>query len=223
MTVALSGMNLAVEDWGLVDYEEAFARQQRLVEERLAGRGHDLLVLTEHPPTITLGRRGGCDDLCYPEQEYEARGLSLQRVNRGGLATAHEPGQLVAYPILQLNKQDLRQYIQTFLQTVIALLGDYGLTGQLKEKAPGVWVDNKKICSFGIALKKWTTSHGIALNVNNTLQAFTTIVPCGVGTEQMTSMALELGRPVKMSDIKSRFVHHFCMQFGFSPVTGKLS
>lgn len=210
-----SGNSLYVEDWGLVAYSEAFERQQRMVEKRLSGRRRDTLVLTEHPPTITLGRRGSGNDLRFAEAEYVGRGIALQRVNRGGLATAHEPGQLVAYPILLLKTQDLRLYIQNFLQSVVALLEDYGLRGQVMDQSPGVWVNNRKICSFGIALKKWTTSHGIALNVNNRLVAFDTIVPCGVDTEQMTSIGQELGTSVDMHEVKSRFVNHFCTIFDF--------
>lgn len=213
------GSILDVEDWGLVDYCEAFDRQQRMVEERLSGRGRDTLVLTEHPPTITLGRRGSDNDLRFAEAAYESYGISLQRVNRGGLATAHEPGQLVAYPILLLKTQDLRLYIQKFLQTVVTLLEDYGLDGQVKDRSPGVWVNNRKICSFGIALKRWTTSHGIALNVNNRLQAFATIVPCGVAAEEMTSIRQELGVPVDAQEVKSLFVKHFCTLFDFQQTT----
>ncbi len=207
--------DLVLQDWGLLDYSDALQRQEQLVSNHLAGQGQDTLVLVEHPATVTLGRRGSEADLRLAESYFTARGVTLQNINRGGLATAHEPGQLVAYPILLLKKKDLRWFAQAFLQVVVALLADYGLSGVLKEGEPGVWVEGRKICSFGIALKKWVSSHGIALNVNNDLSTFDMIVPCGRPTEVVTSMQKELGRQVPMAELRQRFVHHFVAAFAY--------
>jgi len=209
---------LVVEDWGLLDYRQAFDRQADLVQSHLVGQGVDTLVLVEHPPTVTLGRRGSEADLRFAEPVYSIRGVSLQSINRGGLATAHEPGQLVAYPVLALQRKDVRWFARTFLGAIVSLLGDYGLEGRLKDGEPGVWVNDRKICSFGIALKKWVCSHGIALNVNNDLTTFDMIIPCGRPQEIVTSMARELGGELPMAELRERFVGNFAEAFDYCPV-----
>jgi lipoate-protein ligase B len=204
---------LNIEDWGVLDYQVALERQTEMVQQYMAGQGTDTLVLVEHPATVTLGRRATGDDLRMSEAEMVARQVSLQRINRGGLATAHEPGQLVAYPILLLKKRDLHWFANNFLGAVIDLLAEYGLQGELKAGEPGVWVSGRKICSFGIALKKWVCSHGIALNVNNDLTTFATIIPCGRPSEVVTSMSRELGYALDLSEVKQQFCRHFSTVF----------
>jgi len=211
---------LQVQDWGVVIYNEACVRQNAMVQALLSGRGTNALILTEHPPTVTLGRRAGDSDLRCRDGEFAQRGVTLQRVNRGGLATAHEPGQLVVYPVLELPVRDLRHFTSSFLQVVVDLLAQYDVVGELKPGSPGVWVKGRKICSFGIALKRWVTSHGIALNLHNDLSTFALIVPCGVPNEQITSLTRETGKPVDMQQIKEQVVKLFCQQFGYQPVYG---
>ena len=206
---------LKIEDWGVLDYDVALERQAAMVQRYLAGQGQDTLVLVEHPATVTLGRRGSAADLRLTERELIRRKVSLQKINRGGLATAHEPGQLVAYPILLLKRRDLHWFSSGFLTAVILLLEDYGLHGELKTGEPGVWVDGKKICSFGIALKKWVCSHGIALNVNNDLSTFKAIIPCGRPGEIVTSMCHELASPLNLNDVKQKFSKHFSALFSY--------
>ncbi|MCK5914484.1 MAG: lipoyl(octanoyl) transferase LipB [Desulfuromusa sp.] len=206
---------LDVKDWGLTEYGAAFERQTGMVLARLAGRADDTLVFVEHPATVTLGRRATRTDLHFPESIFSERGIALQRINRGGLATAHEPGQLVVYPIVKLKKKDLRGFADQFLHVVVNFLADYGVQGYLKDGEPGVWVEGRKICSFGIALKKWVSSHGIALNINNSLETFTMIVPCGRPEEMVTSLSRELERPVDMAEAKGRFLKHFCVAFDY--------
>lgn len=219
MTPAVSdNPPLHIEHWGLTPYREAYKRQNRMVDEHLAGRGRDTLALVEHPPTVTLGRRAGVADLHLSEETYARHGVELVRINRGGLATAHEPGQLVAYPILALPKHDLRWYAQTFLTAVVALLEDFGLEGTLREQDPGVWIQGRKVCSFGIAVKKWVACHGIALNLNNSLETFSMIVPCGHPDEIVTSVAREIGRSVALDEVRERFVAYFSEAFGFQPI-----
>ncbi len=215
MTSHQQPTTLRLENWGLLDYQEALTRQEQLVQKHLQGHGTDTLILVEHPATVTLGRRGSAADLKMAQSLFESRGVSLQNINRGGLATAHEPGQLVAYPIVLLKKKDLRWFADSFLQAVIAVLADYSLAGALKTGEPGVWVNGRKICSFGIALKRWVSSHGIALNVNNNLSTFDMIVPCGRPEEVVTSMARELDRPPPMAELQQRFVKHFSQAFDY--------
>lgn len=211
---------LHVQDWGVVIYNEACNRQNAMVQALLSGSGNNTLILTEHPPTVTLGRRAGESDLRCGEGEFAHRGVTLQRVNRGGLATAHEPGQLVIYPVLELPVKDLRHFTSGFLKVVVDLLAQYDVAGELKPGNPGVWVAGRKICSFGIALKRWVTSHGIALNLNNDLSTFGLIVPCGVANEQVTSLARETGTSVDTQQIKEQMVTLFCQEFGYQPVYG---
>ena len=207
---------LVVADWGLTDYSMAFERQAEMVKLRLAGANRDTLVLVEHPATVTLGRRATDSDLCLPERQYSEEGIILQKINRGGLATAHEPGQLVAYPVVELKIKDVRWFAQGMLEIVIQVLNEFEVAGYLKTGEPGVWVNGKKICSFGIALKKWVSSHGIAFNVNNSLTTFATIVPCGRPAEIVTSLSRELDRPVDIAHVKTLFVEFFCKQFHYS-------
>ncbi|WP_303722568.1 lipoyl(octanoyl) transferase LipB [Malonomonas rubra] len=208
---------LIVEDWGLLKYEQSFERQNRLLLELQAGQRPDTLVMVEHPAVVTLGRRGSVEDLKIPQSEFNSSGVELKNINRGGLATAHEPGQFVAYPIVVLKKKDLRWYADSLLKVVVAVLHEYGLEGVLKKGEPGVWVNGGKICSFGIAVKKWCSMHGIALNVNNDLKTFGLIVPCGRPQETVTSIVRELGSPVDMDELKQYFVSKFCTTFSYQP------
>ncbi len=209
---------ITISDWGLLDYSEALGRQMELLSLRLDGKVGDQLILLEHPATVTLGRRGGAGDLLLDETLFPERGISLERIKRGGMATAHEPGQLVAYPILALKKKDIRWYADGVLGSVVDLLADYGVQGVLKPGEPGVWVAGKKICSFGIALKKWISCHGAAVNLNNDLATFSTIIPCGHPGEVVTSLSAVLGHRVDMSKAKRQFVDHFCRRFSYSPM-----
>ena len=215
MAPSLMETPLVVVDWGRLEYETAFSRQQDMVSGLLAGTIRDNLILVEHPPTVTLGRRATGADLHCSEQALRAQGVVLQRINRGGLATAHEPGQLVAYPITRLKRHDVRWFADSFLNVVVSVLADFGVKGELKQGEPGVWVNGKKICSFGIALKKWISSHGIAVNINNSLATFNLIVPCGRPREVVTSLRQELGHEVDMNLVKKRFVGHFCTAFAY--------
>lgn len=206
---------LNVELWGVVGYEEALKSQQEMQLRRIKGEIEDTLVMVEHPPVVTLGLRGGDDDLrCSPDR-FGQGDVALYNINRGGFATAHEPGQLVAYPIVLLKKKDLRWYSLTFLQSLADTLADFNLDAEFHEGEPGLWVNGSKIASFGIAVKKWVSSHGIALNVNNDLATFDLIVPCGKPGEKVTSMRREVGYGLSMDDVAGRFLGHFCDRFAY--------
>ncbi len=207
--------DLEILDWGLLDYEEAFHRQKRLVEERINGCASDRLVLVEHPPVVTIGRRGSLRDLNVSGDSLRQKGVALFDVDRGGMTTFHGPGQLVAYPILQLRNRDLHEYVQTLLKATADLLERYGLNPEFKEGEPGIWVNSAKIASIGIAVRKWVSYHGIAVNVNTDLQTFNIIIPCGRPEERITSMAMELRRPVKMHEVKECFIESFARFFGY--------
>jgi lipoic acid synthetase len=213
-----STSRLQVLDWGLLPYGEALKLQEALVAERLAEISPDRLVVVEHPPVITIGRSGSLKDLRDTEAALNRRGALVFHVDRGGMATFHGPGQLVAYPILKLSKKDLHLYLKMLLDTVAAMLRSYGLKPGLKSGRPGVWTDSAKIASVGISARRWVTYHGLALNVNTDLHWFDTISPCGSPDEKITSMERELGRPLDLSEVKARFIETFCRVFEY-PLT----
>jgi len=212
---AISFKTLKILDWGPLPYGQALKRQMALVEERIAGLPPDHLVLVEHPPVVTMGRSGGLKDLRISKEALKQSGIDLYTVDRGGMATFHGPGQLVAYPIIKLQTKDLHQYLYTLLHTVATVLKGYSLEPIFKEGRPGIWVGSSKIASVGIAVRRWVAYHGIALNVNTDLQAFNVIVPCGHPGETITSMAQELGKSVDLEEVKRCFIEEFCKSFKY--------
>lgn len=209
--------DLEVLDLGRMAYDKALELQLRMHEERLLDLVPDRLVLVEHPPVITLGRGGGQTDLLVGQSELDRRGVALHQVDRGGKATFHGPGQLVAYPILKLRNKDLHAYMENMLTAVATVLEAYGLKPELGLRGPGVWVGGAKIASIGMAVRKWVTYHGIALNVNTDLDWFSLINPCGYSEERMTSMARQCGRELHADAVAALFVEAFCRQFAFTP------
>lgn len=206
---------LEVMELGRIDYDTAFALQKDLVARRIADETPDRLLLLEHPPVITLGTGGSTADVIAGEATLREKGVRVVRTDRGGKATFHGPGQLVAYPILKLREKDLHAYLQRMLDVVAGLLRAYGLSPQLGVRGPGVWVDGAKIASIGMAVRKWVTFHGVALNVNTDLGWFGLINPCGYAEEHMTSMAALLGRTVDMAAVKARYLQEFREVFGY--------
>jgi lipoic acid synthetase len=212
---------LEVIDWKVLRYSEALTRQKTLVLDRIAEKSFDRLVLVEHPSVITIGRSGNKNDLCRPEGLLRQKGIGTFYVDRGGRATFHGPGQLIAYPIIKLEEKDLHAYLQKLLNAAVALLRDYGLKPELKSNQPGIWIDGAKIASVGIAVEKWVTSHGLALNVNTELSGYKFIVPCGQAGQAVTSMREVLGRSLRLTDVKNRFIAQFANTFGYTGVTTK--
>ncbi|MBW1836077.1 MAG: lipoyl synthase [Deltaproteobacteria bacterium] len=208
---------LKVSDWGVLEYGKALRMQEAIVGKRIAGEAPDHLVTVVHPPVVTLGRSGGLDDLRTSVQSIQEKGISLYHVDRGGMATFHGPGQLVAYPILRLDRKDLHLYVKTLIDAVTAVLRLFGLDPETKEEKPGVWVNSVKIASFGIAVRKWISYHGLALNVNTDPKWFEWIVPCGEPFERVTSMARELGHPLNLAEVRDVFIKTFCRLFSYTP------
>jgi len=206
---------LQVIDWGLLAYDEAMKLQEALVSERIAELSPDRLVLVEHPPVVTIGRSGSSKDLRESEEVIKGKGAMVFRVDRGGMATFHGPGQLVVYPIIKLKTKDLHLYLQMLLDAVAAVLRSYGLNPEFRKRKPGVWTGSGKIASVGISVRKWVTYHGIALNVNTDLDWFGSINPCGDPHAKVTSMERELGRSLDAAEVKDRFIDIFCRVFGY--------
>jgi lipoic acid synthetase len=207
---------LEILDWGHLGYNEAFQRQLDLVEERINGSAPDRLVLVEHPPVVTLGRSGSHEDLCIPEAALHQRGVQFHVTDRGGQTTYHGPGQLVAYPIIKLAEKDLHRYLQSLLEVVAAVIRSCGFKPAFKQGRPGVWVGSEKVASVGIAVKKWVTYHGVALNVNNSLDGFKWIVPCGNRTERITSLNALQGKSLDINELKKIFVEEFQRIFRYA-------
>ncbi len=217
MKPILPATDLQVIDWGRLGYGEAFQRQKEMVAQRIADAAPDRLILVEHPPTVTLGRGGGTGDLCVRPEILQRKKVELHYVDRGGKATFHGPGQLVAYPIVKLAEKDLHRFLDRLLDAVADVLRAYELVPERQPANPGLWVGGAKIASVGIAVQKWVTYHGIALNVSTDPEWFRLITPCGNADEIITSMENERGRDVDVGVVKQRFVRAFCRRFGFRP------
>jgi lipoyl(octanoyl) transferase len=181
---------------GLIPYERARLTQRRLEEARIAQEVPDVMLLLEHPPVYTRGRRSTADELPMGEDWYRAKGIDVCDTDRGGRVTYHGPGQLVGYPIVSLKPydNDVHDYIRRMEHTMIAALADWGVEAGLIPGLTGVWTPGRrKIGSIGVHVNRGVTTHGFAINVDNDLEPFEWIVPCGIESCQMTSLARELG------------------------------
>lgn len=219
--VRMSERVLQILDLGLRDYDDVLALQKEL-HAKVAGEPDctERLILVEHPPVITLGRRAEKANVLYSEDELAKRGVQLRHVDRGGDVTYHGPGQLVAYPIVRLagERRDVHGYFRTLEQIVIKVLAEYGIDAGLHEGLTGVWVGDEKICAMGVAIRRWTTYHGVGLNVSTGLDHFRLITPCGIADKGVTSMEAQLGRAVPLAEVGSAFVQHFAEVFDFIEV-----
>ena len=185
---------LLVQQLGLVDYDTVWALQKSLAADRISGvLPHDTLLLVQHPPIVTLGRSTKREHLLSAPEYLAANGILLRDVERGGDVTVHEPGQLVAYPIIDLKQhtKDLHWYLRQIEESVIRAIAEFGIVGSRSSGQTGVWIAHRKIASIGVHARDWVTWHGVALNVNNTLATFDHIVPCGIEHVVMTTMANE--------------------------------
>jgi lipoate-protein ligase B len=198
-------MLLYILDLGLLDYDAAYATQRDAARRRIAGElPEDLLILVQHPPVVTLGRSTKPGHLLSTPEQLGAHGVALRDIERGGDVTVHEPGQLVAYPIIDLkrHKQDLHWYLRQVEEAVIRALGTLGIDSGRSAGQTGVWRDGRKLASIGVHARDWVTWHGFALNVRTDLSYFDLIVPCGIDGVTMTSIERELGAPVADDHVK---------------------
>ncbi len=198
-------------DLSKIDYRKAYYQQKRIVDEVKFKLSSDTVLLCEHFPVITLGRTGKIDNLLVDTGCLKEYGIDFFKIDRGGDITAHEPGQLIVYPIFDLkqrNEKDIRLYLNRLQQVVKSTLLTYSIETKIIEGITGVWVEKRKIASIGIGISQWITYHGLTINVNNSLKTFSFIRPCGMDIE-MTSVANELNKPVDFSDFKSRLINSF--------------
>jgi lipoyl(octanoyl) transferase len=198
-------------DLGIVPYADALELQRKLHAQRVAGAIPDTLLLLEHPPVITLGKAFHPEHLRYAREFYAQQGIELHPTDRGGDVTCHNPGQLVGYPIFDVAQhgRDLHKFLRDIEQAIIDALREFGVEAHREAGYTGVWVGDAKIAAIGVKVTKWVSMHGFALNVNNDLRLFQTIVPCGIADRPVTSLQQALGRVVRMERVKHAVARAF--------------
>src|SRR5690606_4967043 len=226
-------MNKQVQytDWGLVDYQEAWDRQEEIFtqtvavknENRLNNTTHPTpnhLIFTEHPHVYTLGKSGHDEYLLLDDEGLKEKNASFYKINRGGDITYHGLGQIVGYPILDLDNffTDIHLYLRTLEEAIILTCADYGIQAGRYEGYTGVWLDAdndnaRKICAMGVRASRWVTMHGFAFNVNADLSYFGHIIPCGIEDKDVTSLQRELGSPLDMEEVKGKLKGHIATLF----------
>ena len=222
-------------DWGLTDYQIAWDRQEEIfkgmVDTKLLERELDstqkttlenTLIFCEHPHVYTLGKSGELSNLLLDEEGLKKANAVFYPINRGGDITYHGPGQLVAYPIFDLEQffTDIHRYLRTLEEGIILTLAEYGIEAGRYEGYTGVWLDAdnekaRKICAMGVRCSRWVTMHGLAFNVNTDLSYFKNIIPCGIDDKDVTSMERELGRKVDMVEVKEKLKKHLANLFEY--------
>lgn len=223
--------NVKFIDWGLTDYQLAWDQQEQIFEQTIAvktkNRNSEIqqdtpnfLVFCEHSHVYTLGKSGHPENLLLDEQGLAEKQATYYKINRGGDITYHGPGQIVGYPILDLDNffTDIHLYLRMLEEAVILTLKDYGIEAGRYSGFTGVWLDAdnekaRKICAMGVRCSRWVTMHGFAFNVNADLDYFKNIVPCGIDDKAVTSMQAELGRKLDMDVVKSKLKHHIANLF----------
>lgn len=217
------------QDLGKMEYRQAWDLQEKLLKQALASKAagqptsHHLL-LVEHPPVYTLGKSGKMEHVLIDQQEMQKRQIGFYHSNRGGDITFHGPGQIVGYPIFDLEcfYTDIGRYLRELEEVIILTLAEYGLVGQRSKGETGVWLDPesplqaRKICAMGVRCSRWVTMHGFALNVHPDLSYFDNIVPCGIANKSVTSMQRETALAIDMEQVKQKLLHHFEAVFDIS-------
>jgi lipoyl(octanoyl) transferase len=219
-------------DWGLLDYQQAWDRQEQVfadtVQVKTQNRNNNTvlevnnhLIFVEHPHVYTLGKSGKLENLLLDKTGLADKKATYYKINRGGDITYHGPGQIVAYPILDLDNffTDIHLYLRTLEEAVILTLADYGIKSDRFEGYTGVWLDAdneraRKICALGVRCSRWVTMHGLAFNVNTDLAYFKNIVPCGIDDKDVTSMERELGFKSDIEEVKQTLKRHIGELFG---------
>jgi len=223
---------------GLIDYKECWDFQTQLfdgiIQKKISIRKGDsedeitdnYFIFCEHPHVYTLGKTGEKNNLLLSEDLLKAKGATYYHINRGGDITYHGPGQIVGYPILDLDNffTDINKYLRLLEEAIILTLKEYGIESGRVEGLTGVWIEGdnpvkaRKICAMGVKLSRWVTMHGFALNVNTDLDYFSNIVPCGITDKAVTSLEKELGAPQNIDEVQSKILSHLQTLFGFEIV-----
>ena len=207
---------IEIQNWGLIDYKEAWDRQKQLVSEIQEKRNRNVLVLCQHPTVITIGRNGSQSNITAQTDFLRQMNVNIYEIDRGGDVTLHNPGQLVGYPVFNLSayKEDLHWFLREIEDAIIELVATYGIKAGRVEGLTGVWVNgSRKICAMGMHCSRWVTYHGFALNVNNDLSEFGYIIPCGINDKQVTSIAVETGQDIDFEEVSKRSAEIFKKRF----------
>ena len=210
--MAEAARELWTANLGQVPYDEAVALQERVRAARQAGGVPDVLLLLEHPPVYTKGRRTESGDLPMGEEWYAMQGVEVRETDRGGRVTYHGPGQLVGYPIMRV--RDVPLYVRTMESAIVAALADAGVTAEVRDGLTGVWAGDSKIGSIGVHVSRGVTTHGFAINADCDLRPFEWIVPCGLEGVRMTSILEETRRPGPLPSFRERVAVRFAEAFG---------
>jgi lipoate-protein ligase B len=204
---------LWVSHLGLVPYDDALELQHELRDRRAAGELPDLLLVLEHPPVYTKGKRSEAGDLPMGDDWYRAQGVEVRETDRGGRVTYHGPGQLVAYPIMAVER--VADFVHAMEGAIVAALADEGIAAEARDTPfTGVWTADAKIGSIGVRVREGVSTHGLAVNVDNDLQPFEWIVPCGIDHVLVTSVSRETGRAGSLSCFRKRLAYRFGEAFG---------
>jgi lipoyl(octanoyl) transferase len=216
-----------LQDLGLKDYKETWDYQEKLFQgiidikidnrkNNTSNKTPNYFIFVEHPHVYTLGKSGDLSNLLLNEVQLEQKGATFYKINRGGDITYHGPGQIVGYPILDLDNffTDIHKYLRFLEEVIIKTLEEYGITATRSKGETGVWLDvgtpfARKICAMGVRTSRWVTMHGFALNANTNLGYFDNIIPCGIKGKAVTSMEAELGKNVDLDEVKTRILKHF--------------
>jgi len=212
--------DLMVRDLGRLDYRAAWDVQLGTHAAVAEGRQPPTLLLVEHPPVITFGKKGGRDNLIADPAFLEAQGFSLFDIERGGDVTYHGPGQLVGYPILPIGRA-VRSYLRNLEAVMVQVLAEYGVSGVGSPGYAGVWVGDEKVVAIGVAIKRNVSFHGFAMNVATNLKHFSYIVPCGIQGRGVTSLSKLLDRPVMLAEVKPKLIRAFAQMFEFNPLSAE--
>lgn len=200
-------------DWGRTAYAYAVDRQRERVQARIDGEAEDTLIFTEHDPVYTIGlRTGAAAHLLWDPAQLAAQGITVAETNRGGDITYHGPGQVVGYPIVDLSpRKDLHAYLRFLEEVMIRAVGAFGLAAKRREGLTGIWLGDRKVAAIGVAVRRWVTYHGFALNVDPDLTHFSGIVPCGIASADgtVTSLAHELPSSPSMTEVQDVLAQEF--------------
>ena len=205
-------------DLGFIDYKEAWDLQQEIHKSRVSGEVDDFLLLLEHQNTYTLGKTAHKENLIGSEDYLMQNKISVYDIDRGGDITYHGPGQIVGYPIIDLNNwfKDTHKYLRALEEVIINTCSDYGLMSERNPKHTGVWIGDRKIAAIGIKVSRWVTMHGFAFNVNTDLNLFNGIIPCGIQDKSVTSLKLELNQEVSIHEVKAKLLKNFTKLFNYT-------
>jgi lipoyl(octanoyl) transferase len=208
---------------GFIDYKEAWDLQQEIHTKRVSGEAEDFLFLLEHPNTYTLGKTAHRENLVGSEEYLKANRISIYDIDRGGDITYHGPGQIVGYPIIDLNNwfKDTHKYLRALEEVIIKTCSEYGLNCERNSKHTGVWIGDRKIAAIGIKVSRWVTMHGFAFNVKTDLNLFNGIIPCGIQNKSVTSLKQELKREISIQEVKEKLLKNFTELFNYTSVTSR--